>query len=145
MPPRPPPPLHVVGEKMVDDDASPARAHLNQHNRLPNAEGHTPDWLQQATAAERRPKHQQRVAAPRRRAGGGPKIAAQSPLSWMSSMKRRSSMDLNDPAVEEAIAQAKAKTVPGGWLQLGALGAPDAVEEQNALEEARAASSHLVR
>lgn len=50
-------------------------------------------------------------------------------------------MDLNDQGVEEAIAQAKAKTIPGGWLQMGALGAPDAVEEANALEEARAASS----
>lgn len=56
-------------------------------------------------------------------------------------MKRRSSMDLDDPAVEAAIATAKAKTVPGGWLQIGALGAPDAVEEENALEAARAASS----
>lgn len=56
-------------------------------------------------------------------------------------MKRRSSMDLNDQAVEAAIAQAKAKTIPGGWLQMGALGAPDAVEEANALQEARAASS----
>ena len=55
-------------------------------------------------------------------------------------MKRRSSMDLEDGDVQEAIAQAKAKAVPGGWLQMGALGAPDAVKEENELEEARAAS-----
>ena len=56
-------------------------------------------------------------------------------------MKRRSSMDLEDGDVQAAIAQAKAKTTPGGWLQVGALGAPDAVGEENELEEARAASS----
>ncbi|CAB1112512.1 unnamed protein product [Ectocarpus sp. CCAP 1310/34] len=100
-----------------------------------------PDWLQQATAASTgKPANRWRGAATQR-PGGGRKAAAQSPLSWMSSMKRRSSMDLNDQGVEEAIAQAKAKTIPGGWLQIGALGAPDAVEEANALEEARAASS----
>ncbi|CAM9447366.1 unnamed protein product [Ectocarpus sp. 8 AP-2014] len=100
-----------------------------------------PDWLQQATAAPTaKPANRWRGAATQR-PGGGRKAAAQSPLSWMTSMKRRSSMDLNDQGVEEAIAQAKAKTIPGGWLQMGALGAPDAVEEANALEEARAASS----
>ncbi|CAM9691092.1 unnamed protein product, partial [Ectocarpus fasciculatus] len=100
-----------------------------------------PDWLQQATAAPTaKPANHWRGAATQR-PGGGRKAAAQSPLSWMSSMKRRSSMDLNDQGVEAAIAQAKAKTIPGGWLQMGALGAPDAVEEANALEEARAASS----
>lgn len=56
-------------------------------------------------------------------------------------MKRRSSMDLHDTAVEASIAEAKARTVPGGWLQIGALGAPDALAEAEALEEARAASS----
>lgn len=56
-------------------------------------------------------------------------------------MKRRSSMDLEDPEVEASIAEAKAKAVPGGWMQLGALGAPDSVEEAKALEDARAASS----
>lgn len=57
-------------------------------------------------------------------------------------MKRRSSMDLEDDDIQAAVADAKAKTaVPGGWLQGGSLGAPDAVAEENALEEARAASS----
>ncbi|CAM9687258.1 unnamed protein product [Scytosiphon promiscuus] len=97
-----------------------------------------PDWVHQANAAETKANAtRQRPSGDRRR-----KVApAQSPLSWMSSMKRRSSMDLNDDAVEAAIASAKAKTVPGGWLQVGALGAPDAVAAENALEEARAASS----
>lgn len=97
-----------------------------------------PDWIQEADVAKTKPN------ARRKRPGGsgGRKPAtAQSPLSWMSSMKRRSSMDLNDEDVEGAIASAKAKTVPGGWLQVGALGAPDAVAAENALEEARAALS----
>lgn len=56
-------------------------------------------------------------------------------------MKRRSSMDLEDPEVEASIAEAEARAVPGGWMQLGGLGAPDSVAEEKALEDARAASS----
>lgn len=56
-------------------------------------------------------------------------------------MKRRSSMDLEDEVVEASIAQAKAKLVPGGWLQMGSLGAPDTLQDEKDLEEARAASS----
>lgn len=78
------------------------------------------------------------VSSPRRPPAG--RKAAPAPLSWMSKMKRRSSMDLEDDAVQASIAQAKAKAVPGGWLQMGTLGAPDAVQEEKALEEARAAS-----
>lgn len=50
-------------------------------------------------------------------------------------------MDLEDPAVEEAIAPVKTTVVPGGWLQMGTLGAPDAIEEEKALEKAQAALS----
>lgn len=49
-------------------------------------------------------------------------------------------MDLDDQTVETTVAQAKAKAAPGGWLQIGALGAPDALAEENELEQARAAS-----
>lgn len=59
-------------------------------------------------------------------------------------MRRRSSMDLVDEELEAAVVKAKAASVPGGWLTTGSLGAPDALEEDRALEEARAASS-LVR
>eukprot|EP00752_Nemacystus_decipiens_P003979 g3644.t1 len=99
-----------------------------------------PDWLQQAGATVPKPRHHQ-ASSSQRQVGGRRKVGMQSPLSWMSSMKRRSSMDLEDEDVQTAIAQAKAKTVPGGWLQIGALGAPDAVEEEKELAEARAASS----
>lgn len=66
-------------------------------------------------------------------------------LSWMSKMKRRSSIDsdkdfkVDDDDIAASIAPAKAAAAPGGWLKMGALGAPDAVEEEKALEEARAA------
>lgn len=108
---------------------------------VPGAEdNNAPDWLQQATVTKTKPaKHRQ--AAAQQQSRGGRKAAGASPLSWMSNMKRRSSMDLEDGDVQAAIAQAKAKTVPGGWLQIGSLGAPDAVAEENALEEARAVSS----
>lgn len=106
-----------------------------------SAGGNAPDWLQQASAVVAKPRHH-KASASQRRVGGGRKVTAQSPLLWMSSMKRRSSMDLEDSDAQAAIVQAKAKTaVPGGWLQIGALGAPDAVEEGKKLEEARAASS----
>lgn len=105
----------------------------------------TPDWLQQAAVAKPKPTKLRAAAAAcpvcQQRSNGGQKVAVTSTLSWMSSMKRRSSMDLEDGDVQAAIAQAKAKAVPGGWLQMGALGAPDAVDEENELEEARAASS----
>eukprot|EP00752_Nemacystus_decipiens_P017433 g15627.t1 len=105
----------------------------------------TSDWLQQAADAKSKPTKQRSATAScpvcQQRSNGGHKVATTSTLSWMSSMKRRSSMDLEDGDVQAAIAQAKAKTVPGGWLQIGALGAPDAVEEENELAEARAASS----
>lgn len=96
------------------------------------------DWLQQAALRDHKPKSKKK--------GAGalcyplPK-PAKSALSWMSAMKRRSSMDLEDEAVEAAVAQAKAAAVPGGWLTMGTLGAPDAAEEEKALEEAWAASS----
>eukprot|EP00903_Cladosiphon_okamuranus_P006527 g6378.t1 len=124
-----------------ESDAAPATAGVL------GAEGaNTPDWLQQAsTVAKAKPtKHRPATAACpvcQQRSNGGKKVATMSTLSWMSSMKRRSSMDLEDSDVQAVIAQAKAKTVPGGWLQTGALGAPDAVEEENQLDEARAASS----
>ncbi|CAM9451765.1 unnamed protein product, partial [Hapterophycus canaliculatus] len=106
------------------------------------------DWLRQAAVADTKPnaaKHSQSATAFQQRSGGGDGVgrkaaAAQSPLAWMSAMKRRSSMDLNDPSVETASDPTKANAVPGGWLQKGAVGAPDAVEEENALEAARAAS-----
>ena len=100
----------------------------------------TPDWLRQAAVAKAKPAKHRQAAARQQQPGGGRKAAGASPLSWMSSMKRRSSMDLEDADVQAAIAQAKAKAVPGGWLQIGALGAPDAVAEETELEEARAAS-----
>lgn len=59
----------------------------------------------------------------------------------MNKMKRRSSMDLEDDEVAANVAQAKAAAVPGGWLTMGTFGAPDAVEEERALEEARVAPS----
>lgn len=77
---------------------------------------------------------------PRRAVGKAPGAGA-APLSWMGKVTRRSSMDLEDSTVEASIAEAKAKAVPGGWLQVGSLGAPDSVEEERELQEARAASS----
>ena len=98
----------------------------------------TPDWLLQAAVGGGD--------------GGGPKLkkkltqpstgVAPSALSWMTKRKRRSSMDLEDPCVEALVAEAKTKDVPGGWMQSGALGAPDSVDEEQALEEARSAPSH---
>lgn len=115
---------------------------------VPGAEDtNTSDWLQQAAVAKAKPtKHRSATAtcpACQQRSNGGQKVATTSSLSWMSSVKRRSSTDSEDSEDKAAIAQAKAKTAPGGWLQTGALGAPDAVEEENELDEARAASSPI--
>lgn len=102
--------------------------------------GGEPDWLQQAvggggggSGGVRLKKRKPHKAPPRK--------TVATPLSWMSKVKRRSSMDLEDEAVEASVAVAKAAVAPGGWLQMGALGAPDVVEEEKALGEARAASS----
>ena len=83
---------------------------------------------------------------------GGPKLkkkpnqsstsVAPNALSWMSKIKRRSSIDLEDPCVEALVVETKTKAGPGGWMQSGALGAPDSIEDEKALEEARAASSN---
>ena len=44
--------------------------------------------------------------------------------------------------MEALVVETKTKAGPGCWMQSGALGAPDSIEEEKALEEARAASSH---
>lgn len=105
-----------------------------------SAAGDTPDWLKQAVV-KKMPKPRATGTTPRT-----PVKATGAPLSWMSTIKRRSSLDLEDTAVETPIADAKSsvvpiKSTPGGWLQMGALGAPDALKEEKALEEAQAASS----
>ncbi|CAB1112513.1 unnamed protein product [Ectocarpus sp. CCAP 1310/34] len=109
---------------------------------MPNTgDTNAPDWLQQAAAPSAKPKDRQAASIPQQRSGIARKAAVPaSPLSWMKQVKRRSSMDLDDPTVETTVAQAKAKAAPGGWLQIGALGAPDALAEENELEQARAAS-----
>lgn len=43
--------------------------------------------------------------------------------------------------MEAAVVHSKAAAVPGGWLTVGVLGAPDTTEEEKDMEEARAASS----
>ncbi|CAM9252395.1 unnamed protein product, partial [Sphacelaria rigidula] len=105
----------------------------------PTAAGSTngADWLTQA-AVGRNPNRKLKTpgaatAPPRTR----PKTKSEPALSWMSKMKRRSSMDLEDEAVEAAAVQAKvaaAAAVPGNWLKMGTLGAPDAVEADRELQ-----------
>lgn len=96
--------------------------------------GSGPSWLRQIVAAKTA-KH--RAHASR---SGRPLRKTATPQSWMSKMKRRSSMDLEDEDVELCKKRAAAAAVPGGWLKMGSLGAPDAVDEERALDEARAAS-----
>lgn len=105
--------------------------------------GNVPDWLSQAAAS--RPAHQKPRAGksgwPLHRPTAAAASASANPISWMSEMKRSASMYLEDENVKLCKKQAAAATVPGGWLTMGSLGAPDALDEDKALEETRAASS----
>lgn len=118
--------LDEAKEQMIDHAWYPPSS-----GSAPSVEGGL-DWFSKALAKPNR------TGRGRQQQG---KTVAPPPLSWMSKMKRRSSMDLEDAEVVAHIAQANAAAVPGGWLTTGTLGAPGFLEEEQALREARAASS----
>lgn len=107
------------------------------------------DWLKQAAVGDHNRQKSRKPGSTGAGSNSRPLPTTTSKpaaaLSWLSKMKRRSSSDsdkdlkVDDDDVTAPVAPAKKAAAPGGWLQMGTLGAPDAVEEEKALEEGRAA------